>query len=177
VSVLTTTPTSVTFTYGAVPGAVGYQVSLDNGLTFSDPSSGAASLTHVVTGLKPNQSVTIIVRAVGDVDCRLSANSAAVTGTSANPFGDGIFIPNAFTPNGDGNNDILYVYGNTIQKLSFSVYDQWGEQQFRTTNKAAGWDGTYKGHAQPVGVYVYYVEVTLDNGQIVKKKGTVTLIR
>jgi gliding motility-associated-like protein len=94
----------------------------------------------------------------------LSANSAAVTGTSANPFGDGIFIPNAFTPNGDGNNDILYVYGNTIQKLTFSVYDQWGEQQFRTTNKAAGWDGTYKGHAQPVGVYVYYVEVTLDNG-------------
>jgi len=177
VSVLTSTTSSVTFTYNAVPGAVGYQVSMDNGLTFSDPSSGAAGLTHTVTGLNPNQSVTIIVRAVGNVDCQLGANSTAVTGTAANPFGDGIFIPNAFTPNGDGNNDVLYVYGNTIQKLTFSVYDQWGELQFRTTNKAAGWDGTYKGHAQPVGVYVYYAEVTLDNGQVVKKKGTVTLIR
>jgi gliding motility-associated-like protein len=177
VSVLTSTTSSVTFTYNAVPGAVGYQVSLDNGLTFSDPSSGAAGLTHTVTGLNPNQSVTIIVHAVGNVDCQLGANSTAVTGTAANPFGDGIFIPNAFTPNGDGNNDVLYVYGNTIQKLTFSVYDQWGELQFRTTNKAAGWDGTYKGHAQPVGVYVYYVEVTLDSGQVVKKKGTATLIR
>lgn len=177
VSVLTSTTSSVTFTYNAVPGAVGYQVSLDNGLTFSNPSSGAAGLTHTVTGLNPNQSVTIVVRAVGNVDCQLGANSTAVTGTAANPFGDGIFIPNAFTPNGDGNNDVLYVYGNTIQKLTFSVYDQWGGLQFRTTNKAAGWDGTYKGNAQPVGVYVYFVEITLDSGQVVKKKGTVTLIR
>ena len=177
VSVLSTTPASVTFTYNAVPDAVGYQVSLDNGLTFINPSSGAAGLTHTVTGLNPNQSVTIVVRAIGNVDCRLSANSAAVTGTASNPFGDGIFVPNAFTPNGDGNNDVLYVYGNTIQKLSFSVYDQWGEQQFRSINLKSGWDGTYKGHAQPVGVYVYYVEATLNSGQVVKKKGTVTLIR
>jgi gliding motility-associated-like protein len=177
VSVLTSTTSSVTFTYNAVPDAAGYQVSLDNGSTFSDPSSGAAGLTHVVTGLNPNQSVTIIVRAVGSVDCQLSVNSTAVTGTAANPFGDGIFIPNAFTPNGDGNNDVLYVYGNAIQKLTFSIYDQWGGLQYRTTNMAAGWDGTFRGRAQPVGVYVYYAEVTLNSGQVVKKKGTVTLIR
>ncbi|GGH15836.1 gliding motility-associated C-terminal domain-containing protein [Mucilaginibacter phyllosphaerae] len=177
VSVLTTTTSSVTFAYTAVPNATGYEVSLDNGLTFITPSSGAAGLSHTVTGLNPNQSVTIIVRALGDLPCLLGANSIAVTGTASNPFGDGIFVPNAFTPNGDGNNDILYVYGNTIQKLSFSVYDQWGEQQFRSTNLNSGWDGTYKGKAQPVGVYVYYVEITLNSGQVVKKKGTVTLIR
>ncbi|RYU91397.1 gliding motility-associated C-terminal domain-containing protein [Mucilaginibacter terrigena] len=177
VSVSNTTSSSVTFSYTAVAGAVAYQVSLDNGSTFSSPSSGAAGLFHTVMGLNPNQSVTIIVRAVGNVDCQLGTNSTAVIGIAANPFGDGIFVPNAFTPNADGNNDILYVYGNTIQKLTFSVYDQWGEQQFRSTNLSSGWDGTYKGHAQPVGVYVYYVEATLISGQVVKKKGTVTLIR
>ncbi|RFZ90306.1 gliding motility-associated C-terminal domain-containing protein [Mucilaginibacter conchicola] len=177
VTVQTTTTSSVTFTYTAIPGAIGYEVSLDNGATFITPSSGANGLTHTVGGLNPNQSVTIIVRALGGSSCQLSANSNAVTGTSSNPFGDGIFVPNAFTPNGDGNNDVLYVYGTNIKSLVFSVYNQWGEQQFRTTNKAAGWDGTYKGTAQPVGVYVYYADVTLNSGQVVRKKGTVTLIR
>ncbi|WP_454803206.1 Ig-like domain-containing protein [Mucilaginibacter phyllosphaerae] len=177
VSVLTSTTSSVTFTYAAVPDATGYEVSLDNGLTFTTPSSGTAGLLHTVTGLNPGQTVTIVVRALGNVDCLLSANSVAVTGTATNPFGDGLFVPNAFTPNGDGSNDILYVYGNTVQKLAFSVYNQWGEQLFRSTNQGSGWDGTYKGTAQPVGVYVYYVEVTLNSGQVVKKKGTVTLIR
>ncbi|MFD0793495.1 gliding motility-associated C-terminal domain-containing protein [Mucilaginibacter litoreus] len=177
VTVLNTTTSSVTFTYAAVPDAAGYEVSLDNGSTFTTPSSGPTGLTHIVSGLNPNQSVTIVVRALGATSCQQSANSVAVTGTAANPFGDGIFVPNAFTPNGDGNNDVLYVYGNTIQKVNFSVYDQWGQQQFRSTNLSSGWDGTYKGHAQPVGVYVYYLEATLNNGQIVKKKGTVTLIR
>ena len=82
-----------------------------------------------------------------------------------------------FTPNGDGNNDLLQVYGNTIKSLTLSIYDQWGELQYQTTNKANGWDGTYKGTKQPVGVYVYYVEATMNDGQVVKKKGTVTLLR
>ncbi|PLW91338.1 gliding motility-associated C-terminal domain-containing protein, partial [Mucilaginibacter sp.] len=177
VTVQTTTTSSVTFAYNSVPDATGYEVSLDNGATYIAPSSGANGLTHTVGGLNPNQSVTIVVRALGASACQLSANSNAVTGTSSNPFGDGIFIPNAFTPNGDGNNDVLYVYGTNIKSITFAVYDQWGEQQFRTTNKTAGWDGTYKGHAQPVGVYVYYADVTLNSGQVVRKKGTVTLIR
>jgi gliding motility-associated-like protein len=176
-SVGTTTISSVAFEWGAVSGATGYEVSLDNGNTFSAPSSGSNGLSHVVTGLKPDQSVTIIVRAIGATACELSANSAAVTGTSTNPLGDGIYIPNAFTPNGDGNNDVLMVYGNVIQSIVFSIYDQWGELQFKTTNKDTGWDGTYKGTRQPVGVYVYYLEVTTKDNQVIKKKGTVTLLR
>ncbi|MBL4678667.1 MAG: gliding motility-associated C-terminal domain-containing protein, partial [Mucilaginibacter sp.] len=177
VTVQTTTASSITFAYAPVPDATGYEVSTDNGSTFITPSSGTNGLTHTIGGLNPNQSVTIIVRALGNSSCQLSANSNAITGISANPFGDGIFVPNAFTPNGDGNNDMLYVYGTNIKSLTFAVYNQWGEQQFRTTNKSAGWDGTYKGTAQPVGVYVYYVDVTLNSGQVVRKKGTVTLIR
>lgn len=177
VTVSSSTTETITFTWGAVTGATGYQISLDNGQHFVAPSSGAAGLSHTVSGLQPGASATIIVRATGNSACQLSANSAAVTGTTNNPFGNGIFVPNAFTPNGDGNNDILYVYGTAINTLSLSIYDQWGELQFKSTNKASGWDGTYKGNKQPVGVYVYYVEATLNDGQVIKKKGTVTLLR
>jgi gliding motility-associated-like protein len=177
VTVDATTASSVTFAWQAVTGASSYQVSIDNGQHFITPSSGATGLTHTVTNLQPAQAVTIIVRANGNSDCQQSANSAAVTGTSSNPFGNGLFIPNVFTPNGDGSNDVLFVYGNTIKSLTLSIYDQWGELQFKSTNKSSGWDGTYKGTNQPVGVYVYYVEATMNDGQVVKKKGTVTLLR
>ncbi|MBK0380470.1 gliding motility-associated C-terminal domain-containing protein [Mucilaginibacter segetis] len=177
VTVGNTTSTSITFEWGAVPDATGYEVSLDNGQTFTTPSSGSAGLIQLVVDLQPAESVTIIVRAAGSSPCQLSSNSTAVTGTTANPFGDGIFVPNAFTPNGDGNNDIFQIYGTSINHASFWIYDQWGELQFKSTNKSNGWDGTFKGRPQPVGVYVYYVEATMNDGQVVKKKGTVTLLR
>ncbi|WP_216846799.1 gliding motility-associated C-terminal domain-containing protein, partial [Mucilaginibacter sp. L196] len=175
VAVSATTISSVTFAWSSITGATGYQVSLDNGTTFIDPGSG--SLTYTVAGLNPGQSATLIVRAVGASGCELSANSAAATGTAQNPFGDGIFVPNAFTPNGDGKNDVEYVYGTSIKSLTFYVYNQWGEMIFKSDSKASGWDGTFKGTNQPVGVYVYYVQATMNDGKQIMKKGTITLLR
>jgi gliding motility-associated-like protein len=177
VSVGTTTANSITFQWNAVNGAVSYQISLNNGATFVTPTSGVTGLTHTVSGLNPNQSVTIIVRANGGSACQLSANSNAVTGTTQNPFGNGLFVPNAFTPNGDGNNDILYVYGTNVKSLTFTIYDQYGEMEFRSESISNGWDGTYKGSQRPVGVYMYYVDAIMQDGTIVKKKGSVTLLR
>ena len=175
VAVSATTISTVTFGWSSITGATGYQVSSDNGATFIDPGSGA--LSYTVAGLNPGQSVTLIVRAVGASGCQLSANSAAVTGTAQNPFGDGIFVPNAFTPNGDGKNDIEYVYGTSIKSLTFYVYNQWGEMIFKSDSQASGWDGTFKGTNQPVGVYVYYVQATMNDGKQIMKKGTITLLR
>ena len=175
VAVSATTISTVTFAWNSITGATGYQVSLDNGTTFIDPGSGA--LTYTVAGLNPGQSTTLIVRALGASGCELSANSAAVTGTAQNPFGDGIFVPNAFTPNGDGKNDIEYVYGTSIKSLTFYVYNQWGEMIFKSDSQASGWDGTFKGTNQPVGVYVYYVQATMNDGKQIMKKGTITLLR
>jgi len=177
VRVASATVSSVTFQWDAVAGAVGYEISLDNGLTFTTPSSGATGLTHTVDGLGVNQSVTIIVRALGGSACQLGVNSDAVTGKTTNPLGDGIFVPNAFTPNGDGNNDVLYVYGTNIKSLTFTVYDQYGEMIFRSLSQSSGWDGTYKGSREPVGVYVYILEATMNDGQAVKMKGSITLLR
>lgn len=177
VTVANTTASSVTFQWNAVNGATSYQISLNNGATFITPSSGATGTTHTVSGLNVNTSVTIIVRANGATACQLSANSAAVTGTTTNPQGNNIFVPNAFTPNGDGNNDILYVYGTAIKSLTFMVFDQYGQIIFRSASQGNGWDGTWKGAKQPVGVYMYMVDAVMNDGSTVTKKGSVTLLR
>lgn len=177
VSVSSSNISGITFQWIAVTGAAGYQISIDNGQTFADPSSGSNGLTHTVAGLRPNQSVTITVRAVGALPCQLSGNSTGVTGSTVDPLVNQIFVANAFTPNGDGRNDVVYVHSSTIKSLKFYVYDQWGELLYTSVNQNNGWDGTYKGKKEPVGVYVYYVEAMMFDGHQVNKKGTVTLIR
>lgn len=176
VVVQTTTSNSVTFAWAAVAGATAYQVSLDNGLTWINPTNGATGTTYLVSGLKPDQSVSILVRAKGQIECQTSQNGSA-TGKAANPFGDQVYIPNAFTPNNDGKNDIFLIYGNTISSAKMSIYTQWGQLIFQSDNVANGWDGTFKGVNQPIGVYVYMVDITFNNGTTSLRKGTVTLIR
>ncbi|RZK92519.1 MAG: T9SS type B sorting domain-containing protein, partial [Pedobacter sp.] len=177
VRVQTTTPASVTFAWNPVANATGYEVSLDNGLSWQSPSNGAASTSHVVTGLKPDQGAVILVRALGQIGCQTSANSIPVTGKASNPIGNDIYIPNAFTPNNDGKNDVFLVYGTTIASVKMSVYTQWGQLIYQVNSTTTGWDGTYKGVAQPSGVYVYMIEIESNDGTRVMKKGTVTLIR
>jgi gliding motility-associated-like protein len=177
VVVQSTTPNSVTFAWAAVANATGYEVSLDNGLSWISPTSGSTGTTYTALGLKPDQSVTIIVRAKGQLDCQTSANSTPVTGKASNPFGNQVYIPNAFTPNNDGKNDVFLIYGNTIASAKMSIFTQWGQLIFQSDNVANGWDGTFKGVNQPTGVYVYMVEVTFTDGTSTLKKGTVTLIR
>lgn len=167
---------SITFKWAAVAGATGYQVSLDNGLSFTYPSSGSNGLTHTVTGLKGSESVTILVKALGTLACQESQISEPTTAETIKEFDD-IFVPNAFTPNGDGKNDILYVRSQTVQSLAFYIYNQWGEQVFNSRNISYGWDGTFRGSTQPVGVYMYILKATMNDGREVNKKGTTTLIR
>ncbi|KQN38216.1 hypothetical protein ASE92_01915 [Pedobacter sp. Leaf41] len=173
VVVQSTTPNSVTFAWAAVNGATGYEVSTDNGLTWQ----AAVGTSYLASGLKPDQAVTIIVRAKGQLDCQTSANSTPVTGKASNPLGNQIYIPNAFTPNNDGKNDVFLIYGNTIASAKMSIYTQWGQLIFQSDNVSNGWDGTFKGVNQPIGVYVFMVEVQLTDGSTVVKKGTVTLLR
>ena len=87
------------------------------------------------------------------------------------------FIPNAFSPNGDGNNDVLKVYGSSVRDVVMRIYNQWGELIFETKDVNKGWDGTWKGRPQAVGVYVYVAQVTFYNNATMKRKGTVNLIR
>lgn len=89
----------------------------------------------------------------------------------------GAHLPTAFSPNGDGNNDELFIYGGQIEKAYLSIYDRWGELIFETSNKDDSWDGTYKGANASPGVYVYKLKAIFWDGDIETKTGNITLIR
>jgi gliding motility-associated-like protein len=65
-----------------------------------------------------------------------------------------LYIPNAFTPNKDGKNDVFKIPGKSIHNYEMTIYNRWGEQVFFTTNAAEGWDGTYRNIDAPAGPYV-----------------------
>ncbi|MDW8418003.1 MAG: gliding motility-associated C-terminal domain-containing protein [Chitinophagales bacterium] len=90
-----------------------------------------------------------------------------------------VLIPTAFTPNGDNVNDRLVAIMRNVQKLEMRVYNRWGELVYENTNMTPGegWDGTFRGIAQPVGTYVYTYRVTYINGVIAEDKGSATLLR
>lgn len=89
-----------------------------------------------------------------------------------------ILVPNAFTPNGDGTNDIFKPITIGITQLQyFRIYNRWGQLLYTTSEQGEGWDGSFKGLKQVSGTYVYMVQGTDFTGKTVFKKGTVVLIR
>ncbi len=88
-----------------------------------------------------------------------------------------VYIPNAFSPNKDGQNDKLYVRGPFIESFVFRVYDRWGELVWETTTLTEGWDGTFRGKLLDPDVYDYYLQATCVGGLENLIKGNVTLIR
>lgn len=122
------------------------------------------------------QTSTWFVVTVSDGICTKS-DSVLVTVYELNCDEPDIFVPNAFTPNGDGNNDVLFVRGRFITDLEFKVFDRWGEKVFETTDQAVGWDATYNGKAVDPAVFVYHLRVRCADGQELFKKGNVTVIR
>ncbi len=135
-----------------------------NSSAISDPTATPLiSTTYYVTMTDQygcNKTDSVVINVI-DINCR-------------EPY---IFVPNAFTPNGDNNNDVLYVRSSVFESMSFSVFDRWGEKVFETTNINNGWDGKYKGKLCEPGVFVYYLEGTCLNQKTFSKKGNVTLIR
>ena len=88
-----------------------------------------------------------------------------------------VFIPNAFTPNGDLENDVLYVRGIWIEKMIFRIFDRWGEMVFESTDPTIGWDGTFRGKKLDPDVYDFYLDVTCVGGLNSISKGNVTLMK
>ncbi|GAB5539170.1 MAG: hypothetical protein Salg2KO_12730 [Salibacteraceae bacterium] len=88
-------------------------------------------------------------------------------------------IPNIFSPNGDGVNDILWVRGNGISSEGFTmkVWNRYGEQVFQSFTQNEGWDGTFKGDPAPLGAYNYYVKLVFLDGTTKELKGNVTIVR
>jgi len=89
-----------------------------------------------------------------------------------------IGVPSAFSPNGDGSNDFLWVKGTiVIKSMNFTIYNRYGQQVFQTTDIEEGWNGTHNGKELNPGVFVYYLNVTFIDGSTKQLKGNVTLVR
>ena len=87
------------------------------------------------------------------------------------------YIPNVFSPNGDGNNDYFLVRGEKIEQIELRVFNRWGNCVFSTEDISGGWDGKYNGQDCPEGVYFYTLMVTYLNGVLEERKGNITLLR
>jgi gliding motility-associated-like protein len=92
------------------------------------------------------------------------------------PLGD-VFIPTAFTPNGDGKNDLFTIAGGQFKSFELRIWNRWGEPVFISKERSKGWDGNFANKPQPSGAYVYVLIATLKSGREVQRQGTVTLIR
>lgn len=134
---------------------------------FTDQSANSQSIIVADT----SKTFSIIARS--DKGC-LDTAYAKVT---INPNTKDFFIPNAFTPNNDGRNDVFKVYGSSVKELTMSIFNQWGQLLFETKDKQRGWDGNYGGHLQPTGVYVYVTKVVFYDNTVYTGKGTINLIR
>ncbi len=90
---------------------------------------------------------------------------------------DNFYIPNVFSPNGDGENDKLFVRGTGFNTMYFVVYDRWGEKVFETKDFSQGWDGTYRGQALDPAVFAYFVKAVFWDGTEHSENGSVTLVK
>jgi gliding motility-associated-like protein len=88
-----------------------------------------------------------------------------------------IFIPNAFSPNGDGQNDVLLAKDNCVKTFYMAIYDRWGNKVFDCSDINTGWNGVYRGKPEEAGTYVYYANGIYTDGSIFNKKGNITLVR
>jgi gliding motility-associated-like protein len=88
-----------------------------------------------------------------------------------------IFVPNVFTPDGDGLNDAFFVRGANLTDFYLTVYNRWGELIFETNDQSRGWDGTFKGKTLAPDVFGYYLRCRCDDGTPYFKKGNVTIIK
>ena len=94
-----------------------------------------------------------------------------------------VFIPSAFTPNGDGHNDILIFNSNWVQQVNyFRIFDRWGQMvfeaiDFEPNNEEFGWDGTFNGEELNSASFVYYTEFVFADGKVQSKSGSITLLK
>ncbi len=144
-----------------------------NNATYTwQPSSGLSCYDCEKPVANPDDTTTYSLLFADANGC---ADSASITINVVK--GAKIYMPNVFSPNGDGKNDILFPLGIGVKSVSWKVFNRWGELVFVTDNINVGWDGTFNGAPQPSGVYVYTMQVSFKNNTSNSYNGSVTLIR
>ncbi len=127
------------------------------------------------TNLYPLQSQMVYVTGVDAYGCKAS-DSLVVKVLACDP--ETVFLPNVFTPNGDGLNDVLFMSSKTLGSLDyFRIFDQWGQLVYETKNMSDTWDGNVHGQPGSIAVFAYVLQGKCQNGAPVLKYGNVSLVR
>jgi len=144
---------------------------ITNGVNFWwTPSTGLSCTTCPNPMVNAQESTTYYLTVQGANGC-YSYDAITVM------YDGSIYAPNSFSPDGDGVNDLFYVYGKDIVEFELSIFDRWGEKLFYSTNMEMGWNGTYKGTLAKTETYVWKVKYRDILGDPGTMFGTVTLIR
>ncbi|MGZ8516449.1 MAG: PKD domain-containing protein [Chitinophagaceae bacterium] len=149
---------------------INYSWSPITGLSCTDCAQPLAS---------PKFNTLYTVTAIDDNGCASTAQVQVIVLC----IGANVFVPNTFSPNGDGSNDVFYVRGKGLDRVkSLRIFNRWGETVFERFNfpvndASAGWDGTYKGKKLSPDVFVYQVDVFCDNSESIRFEGNISLIQ
>jgi len=135
-------------------------------LRATDENGCQDSLVHADMILIKNNTVD-------STDLEPPSNNNPITANGNNK----VFIPTAFTPNGDGENDVLLVRGDNIQSINLMIFNQWGEMIFQSFSQSFGWNGLVNENPAQIGNYIYLLEYTDQNGIQKKQPGHITLLR
>ncbi len=137
------------------------------------PAGSVSDPNAPMTIATPTVTTTYVATGYDQFNC-----SATDTVKVSVNYHTNILVPTGFTPDGDGRNDEFRVVNANVQRLlEFRVFNRWGQEVFSTTDIRKGWDGTWKGEPQPMGVYQYLIRVGYADQTIETYKGDVTLIR
>lgn len=123
------------------------------------------------------RDVTTYTVTVTDANGCTAVDEVIVTVRKAKCDETDVYLPTAFTPNGDGTNDIFIVRSNFLDEAELIIYNRWGQEVFNTKDKNIGWDGTFNGKELPPDSYAFYLRALCINAEEYRKKGNVTLIR
>ncbi|MCX8080312.1 MAG: gliding motility-associated C-terminal domain-containing protein [Bacteroidia bacterium] len=124
------------------------------------------------TQIMPKSSGCYIVQSVNEFGCKAEDDVCIEVTTDYN-----LYIPNSFSPNGDGINDVFRIYGTGLLKTQLTIYDRWGEKIFTSNEFEKGWDGTHKGVMCKEDVYVWQLKFKSLDGKERTKTGHVTLLK
>lgn len=173
-TILTNIPAKQTITAGA-----SVYMLVSGGLTYTWTPSAGLSCTNCPNPVATPMTSTIYTLSATDAGgCTVVVMfSITVTPPCVGDDAD-VFVANMFSPNNDGQNDVLYIQGNSLTNIYWAIYDRWGNLLFEAFDQAHGWDGTKKGNAVDVGTYVYYLKATCSRTNTeVKQKGNVTILK